>query len=81
MTTRWIWHLCGLAAGLFVILFWLSVLTPLGGGFRYSATFFLVAIVLAVLLALVAAMKASKYWYLVAGSIVLTLLIVMIRFH
>src|SRR6266850_7350069 len=69
MTTRWIWHLCGLAAGLFVILFWLSVLTPLGGGFRYSATFFLVAIVLAVLLALVAAMSSKAAILRVAPAV------------
>jgi hypothetical protein len=78
MKSHWIWNLCGLAAGCFVILFWLSVLTPMGGGIRYSATVFLVAAVLSIVLSLTAGLRASKYWYLVTGLIVLTLLVAMI---
>ncbi len=81
MKSHWIWNLCGLTSGCFVILFWLSVLTPMGGGIRYSAAVFLVAAALSIVLSLAAGLRASKYWYLVTGSIMLTLLIVMMLFH
>jgi hypothetical protein len=70
--------MCGIVSGLFIVQFWIVVLTPLSGRIRYSATVFLLGTVTSIALSLVASLKVSKHWFWVTGSIIVTLLTAMI---
>lgn len=73
---RWLWHLGGILASLYVVDIWASLTIPQARWIN-SSTPYLAGGWLAVGFSIVAAKMASKAWYLATAVAGLTLLLIM----
>lgn len=74
MKLRWLWHTCGALGTLYFLLFWICVFTPLGSKFPISTDQAVLANLVALVLSLLAAILASKGWYLATVILAINLL-------
>lgn len=76
-------NIVGVFSLLFPLYFWLLMLTRLAQYVHYrgAVASLMYGLVLALFLSLIAALRASRYWYLSTGLVLSTLLFIGLRLH